>query len=287
MPLRHIGLALLVPLIWGMGFVFAKGAMSHFPPVLLMAFRFTVTAIIFVWFVKPPWPIMGRIFLLASVGATLQYGLVFGGLKYLDASTTVLLVQLEVPYLILLGVLFLKERLVLRKVLGIILSFGGVFLIAGEPRLNDAYFAIGMVMAGGVLWAIGQILARTLGNKLDGFTLIIWVAVFAAPELFLISWYFEEEQLEAIRDATINVWATVIYLGVVMTTLAYTIWYKLLATYQVNQVAPYLLLIPVFSILGSVLVLGETVTTNLITGGVIVMAGVAIIAIQKPVSESA
>ena len=287
MPLRHIGLALLVPLIWGMGFVFAKGAMSHFPPVLLMAFRFTVTAIIFVWFVKPPWPIMGRIFLLASVGATLQYGLVFGGLKYLDASTTVLLVQLEVPYLILLGVLFLKERLILRKVLGIILSFGGVFLIAGEPRLNDAYFAIGMVMAGGVLWAIGQILARTLGNKLDGFTLIIWVAVFAAPELFLISWYFEEEQLEAIRDATINVWATVIYLGVVMTTLAYTIWYKLLATYQVNQVAPYLLLIPVFSILGSVLVLGETVTTNLITGGVIVMAGVAIIAIQKPVSESA
>ncbi len=287
MPLRHIGLALLVPLIWGMGFVFAKGAMSHFPPVLLMAFRFTVTAIIFVWFVKPPWPMMSRIFLLASVGATLQYGLVFGGLKYLDASTTVLLVQLEVPYLILLGVLFLKERLILRKVLGIILSFGGVFLIAGEPRLNDAYFAIGMVMAGGVLWAIGQILARNLGNKLDGFTLIIWIAVFAAPELFLISWYFEKEQLEAIRDATINVWATVIYLGVVMTTLAYTIWYKLLATYQVNQVAPYLLLIPVFSILGSVLVLGETVTTSLITGGVIVMAGVAIIAIEKPVSESA
>jgi O-acetylserine/cysteine efflux transporter len=33
-----------------MGFVVAKGAMAHFPPILLMALRFTITAIALIWF---------------------------------------------------------------------------------------------------------------------------------------------------------------------------------------------------------------------------------------------
>ena len=48
-------MGLAVPLIWGLGVVFAKAAIGHFPPVLLMALRFTLTALVLVWFVKPPW----------------------------------------------------------------------------------------------------------------------------------------------------------------------------------------------------------------------------------------
>ena len=41
-------MALTVPLVWGMGLVFAKGAIDHFPPILLMALRFTLTASVLV-----------------------------------------------------------------------------------------------------------------------------------------------------------------------------------------------------------------------------------------------
>ena len=80
MQLRPIDIAvgLIVPLIWGMGFVFAKAALEHFPPILLMALRFSVTALVLVWFVKPPWALTGRIFLIALISAAIQYSLGYG-----------------------------------------------------------------------------------------------------------------------------------------------------------------------------------------------------------------
>ena len=110
MRIQDILLALLVPLIWGFGLVFAKAALEHFPPILLMAFRFEVTALAMIWFVKPPWRLMGKIFLISLVSAALQYGFTFTGLKYLDASTAALVVQLEVPFMVLLGAIFLGEK---------------------------------------------------------------------------------------------------------------------------------------------------------------------------------
>ena len=47
-------LAASVALSWSSGFLFAKTAVDQFPPILLMCFRFTVTAAVLVWFVKPP-----------------------------------------------------------------------------------------------------------------------------------------------------------------------------------------------------------------------------------------
>ena len=130
MSVHHILMAISVPLIWGMGFVFAKGALDYFPPILLMAFRFLVTASVLVWFVKPPVPLMGRIALIALVSAAIQYSLTFTGLKDLDASIAVLVVQLEVPFMVVLAALFLKERPDLQKYLGIVLAFaGGVTLL--------------------------------------------------------------------------------------------------------------------------------------------------------------
>ena len=280
MTLRFLAMALTVPLVWGMGIVFAKAALEFFPPILLMAFRFTVAALVLVWFVKPPWPIMGRICLIALVSAAMQYGFTFTGLKYLDASTTVLVVQLEVPILVLLSALLLKEPLGLRKVAGIILAFGGVALIAGEPRLQNVYWPFTMVLIGVIFWAFGQIMVRRLG-QVGGFTLTAWVAVFAAPQLFVASWLVERDQIRLIMEASWLVWLTVAYLGLVMTVLGYGIWYHLLGKYPVNRSAPFLLLIPVFSILGSVVFLGETLTPTLIAGGLVVIAGVAVITIER------
>ena len=277
----HVLMALIVPLAWGMGIVFAKAALDQFPPILLMAFRFAVTALILVWFVKPPRRLMGQICLIALISAAIQYGFTFSGLKHLDASVTVLVVQLEVPILVLLGAVFLGERPGWRKFAGIAVAFGGVLLIVGDPKFDGAYGPFGLVLIGVTTWAIGQIMVRRLG-EVGGFTLIAWVAVFATPQLFVASWLFEDDQIRLIREADWVVWGTVVYMGVIMTALAYGLWYRLLGKYPVNLVAPYLLLLPVFSIFGSVLVLGESLTLRVAAGGAIVIAGVAAIVIERP-----
>lgn len=280
MTKRHLLMALAVPIIWGMGLVFAKAAIGHFPPILLTAFRFAVTALALVWFVKPPWPLMRPIIAISFVSAAIQYSLTFTGLKYLDASITVLIIQLEVPILVLLGALLLRERPGLQKLLGIALSVCGVILITGDPSLGDDYLAIVMVLGGVLTWALGQVMVRKLGN-VGSFTLIAWVAVFATPQLFLASWLFETDQIRLIREADWVVWGTVVYLGLVMTALGYGIWYHLLGNYPVSQAGPFLLLIPVTTVAGGVLFLGETLTLMVALGGGVVIAGVAVIMFER------
>ena len=108
--LLDILMGVTVALTWGMGFVFAKAAIEHFPPILLMTCRFAVTALALVWFVKPPLKQMKPLIWIAFISAAIQYSLTFTGLKGLDASIAALVVQLEVPFLVLIGAVWLSEK---------------------------------------------------------------------------------------------------------------------------------------------------------------------------------
>jgi O-acetylserine/cysteine efflux transporter len=285
MALRPLDLlmGLAVPLVWGMGVVFAKAAIGHFPPILLMALRFSVTALVLVWFVKPPWQVMGQLVAVAFVSAAVQYSLTFNGLRGVDASTAVLVIQLEVPFLVLLAAVLLHERVGPRKWLGIAIAFIGVGLIAGEPRLGQAWGSLALLVGGAFSWALGQIMVRRLG-EVGGLTLIAWVAVFAAPQLFVFSLIFERDHLAYIASADWVVWGTVVYLGLVMTALGYSLWYGLIGRHPVSRVGPFLLLMPVFSVLGGVILLGETLTPRIALGGAAVIAGVAVIMVRRSVA---
>jgi len=276
-------LALCVPILWGLGFTLAKVAFVYvdFPPILLMAFRFTVTALALVWFVRPPWGLMHRIFWISVISATIQYSLTFTGLDGIDASLAVIVVQLEAPFLALFAVVFLREHLGWRRAIGMAMAFAGVMLIAGQPDVQGELLSVLLVAGGACVWAGGQIMIKGLGGKVSGFTLIAWVAVFAAPQLFLSSWLFEDGQWQAIQNAGWIGWGVVIYMGLIMTALGYAIWYRLLGLYNVNQVMPFLLLLPVMSIAGSMLLLGERLSQMEVLGSIVVIAGVAIITTYK------
>lgn len=276
-------LALSVPLIWGLGFTLAKVAFVYvsFPPILLMAFRFSLTALVLVWFVKPPWGLMAKIFWISVVSATIQYSLLFTGVNGLDASLAVIILQLEAPFLAILAAIILKDHLGLGRAIGMVLAFAGVILIAGQPRLQGDLLPVLLVVSGAFMWAGGQIMIKGLGGKVGGFTLIAWVAVFAAPQLFLSSWLFEDGQWEAIQNAGWIGWGVVIYLALIMTALGYAIWYRLLGIYKVTQVMPFLMLLPVMSIAGSMLFLGERLSIIEVAGSAVVIFGVWIITTYK------
>ncbi|MEE8505548.1 MAG: DMT family transporter, partial [Kiloniellales bacterium] len=163
-----------------------------------------------------------------------------------------------------------------RRWFGIAIAFTGVAFIAGEPRLGGALGSIALLVGGAFSWAVGQIMVRRLG-QVGGFTLIAWMSVFAAPQLFVFSLVFEDNHLAFIRSAGWVVWGTVIYLGLIMTALGYGLWYSLIVRYPVSRVGPFLLLLPVFSVIGGVTLLGENLTLRVAAGGVIVIVAVAFI----------
>ena len=273
-------MAISVPLIWGTGFVVAKGAISEFPPILLMAFRFLVTSVGLIWFVKPPIGQLRALFLIAIVASAIQYSLTFTGLRGLDAGFAALIVQLEVPFLVILGSIFLGEKASLRKWMGIIIAFAGVGLLIGKVEFNNAWGSVALVVAGAFTWAVGQIFVRKLKN-IDGLTTTAWVAVFATPQLFVMSFIFETNQIEFITKASISIWLAVLYLGIIMTALGYYFWHTLIRSYTIEKIAPFLLLLPVFSLIGGVLFLGEMISGAKMFGGLIVILGVAFVSLER------
>ena len=288
--LMDMALGLGVALVWGLGLVFAKAAISHFPPILLMAFRFTVTAAALVWFIKPAKNQMRTLFLISFISATLQYSLTFSGLAGLDASATALIIQLEIPFLVIIGAIFLNETPGWRRWIGILIAFFGVYQITGEPRIGNAVGSVMMVVGGGLTWAIGQAMVRQL-KDITGLTVAAWVAVLACPQLFVMSVVFETGQIAAVQSAGWVVWSAVAYLGLIMTALGYYMWYTLIRRTPVSEAAPYLLTLPLFSILGGSFFLGETISEQTLIGGGIIVFGVSLIVlapvkrIQAPGSD--
>jgi len=272
-------MALTVPLVWGMGLVLAKGAIEQFPPILLMGFRFTLTAFLLVWFVPIPRKNLVWLFFTAIVASAIQYSLTFTGLKGLDTGIAALIVQLEVPFLVILGALLLGEKPEARKWVGIAIAFAGVALIANPNTFNGSLIAVALVIGGALSWALGQIMIRRM-KDIAGLTVTAWTAVFAAPQLFVMSALFESGQVEAIQQAKPIVWVAVAYLGIVMTAFGYFLWNTLIRRHDVGRVAPFLLLLPLYALLGGILFLGERPTGNSLMGGAVILIGVGIITIE-------
>ena len=271
---KQILLALIVPITWGLGFTLAKIGMEQFSALLIMSIRFGIAGLVLVWFTKPPWGHMREIFLVALIGSTIQYGLTYNGLKGIDASTAAILVQLEGPILALMGTILLKEKLGFTRALGMGLAFAGVFIIAGEPRLEGHINSVILLVAGSAVWAIAQIMISRL-KGLSGITILAWVAIMATPQMLLASFIIEDGQWQAITTASLFDWSIIFYLAFIMTVLGYSVWYHLLSSVDVSKVSPFLMLLPITSIIAGMILLDEKFTKAMAIGGVMIMIGVA------------
>ncbi len=277
MTLRDTLLALSVPILWSLGFTFSKAGLTELPPLLLMGLRFSLAALVLVWFVPRPTGKYLDIFMIAVVSATLQYGLTFYGLSMIDASLAIIVVQLEVPFGVLLAAILLREQPGLARVVGIALAMFGIAVIAGQPKLENQLFPMLLTASGALVWAFGQIMVKRLGGQVAAFTLIAWVGVFAGPQMLIASLFIESGQIEAMRSATWVGWGTVLYLALIMTALGYGIWYSVLGRNPVSKVMPVLLLLPVFVVLESIAILGERPSLLVLLGGIVVLEGIAVI----------
>ena len=274
-------LAASVPLLWGIGFTFAKAGLNEFPPLFLMGLRFTLAALTLVWFVPIPRGQLKQIFWISLVGSTLQYGMTFTGLSMLDASLAIIIIHLEVPFSVLLAAIVLKDKPGIQRILGMLISFAGIVLIAGQPSLSEQLPAILLTAAGAMTWAVGQIMVKRLENPPSGFALTAWIGVFSGPQMILGSFMFEDSQLESLANASWIGWGVILYLALIMTVLGYGIWYHVLSRNHVSKVMPVMLLLPVFTIASSMLFLGEEPSPMIFIGAAVVIGGVSMIVTTK------
>ena len=281
MKIQDIFIALLVPIVLGFGFVIAKPAMQYFPPYLLMGMRFTIPALMLVWWFPLPKGLYFDLFKVSLIGSTLQYGLTYTGLNIIDASSAVLLVMLEVPFGIIIAFFLLKEIPTVKNIVGLIIAFIGVFILTGAPNLEGKYIGVVLVLSGAFTWALGAVMAKPLSKKMGAFALMTWLCVFSGPMLLLVSVFFDGNPMIYILSANTNSWLTVIFLGFFMQPLGYAAWYYVLRKYPVNKVMPVMLILPVTGLLTSIFLIGESPPRQVFLGGLIIIFGVGLILFTK------
>lgn len=278
----HLGLALFMSLVFGAGWVFGKTATLHFSPILVAMFRFGIAGVVLVLVYGWPRVAVWKLWTASACALGIPYSFSYIGLSQLDVSVTVLLVQLEAPVLIAMSAVLLREIPSRAAVLGIVLAVAGVSLVVGAPAADGKYFAITMVMVSMFVWAIGQIQVRRFGLDDGGLKLLGALCVLAVPLLLVLSLLFEADQLTEIREASTLVWLQVAYLGFGMTVVGQGIWFYLVARHPLHDVAPFLLLVPAFSIAAGIVFLGETLSAIAVVGGALIIFGVAIATLGSP-----
>jgi len=281
MKTYDILIALSVPILLGFGFVIAKPAMQYFPPYLLMGLRFTIPALILVWFFPIPKGLFVDLFKVSFIGSTLQYGLTYTGLNIIDASSAILLIQLEVPFGILIAFFLLKEIPSIKNIIGLLIAFIGVIILTGAPNLEGKYIGVLLTLAGAFTWSLGAVMAKPLSKKIGAFALMTWLCVFSGPILILVSAIFNGNPAQYILSANFYSWLTLIYLGFFMQPVAYGAWYYVLRKYPVNKVMPVLLLLPVVGLITAIFLLGEDPPKQVFLGGTIIIFGVSMILFGK------
>ncbi|MGF1629677.1 MAG: DMT family transporter [Kiloniellaceae bacterium] len=277
----HMLLILGIMLLWGINFAVAKIGLEQLPPIFLVASRFLLVAVLLLPFAKRPEGQWGAIVAIAFTLGLLHFSFMFNGLKTVDAATAAIAIQLQVPFASLLAALFFKDKLGWRRALGMAIAFFGVAVVAGEPRLGGQYLALGLIITASFIWSIANVQIKQL-NPIDGISLNAWVAVFATPLLFGASLVLEDGQWEAVQQADFWAYFAVVYQAVAVVVIGYGFWYWLMRRYQINQIMPATLLVPPIGVLSGVMFLGESLTLNLIAGGLMTVVGVAIIIIRRP-----
>nr|WP_299242313.1 EamA family transporter [uncultured Halomonas sp.] len=278
MPLRDLLLGLVVIAIWALNIIVIKVGVADMPPLLLMTLRFMLVAVLVVPFTRINRNQLPWLLLLSVTFGGLHFPLLFIGLGQAEAGTGALLVQMGTPFATLLAAAFLKERLDLRRWLGLIMSFAGIIVLAGGPSL-PAPLPTTLLLASAFFWAVSNLLIK-VAPHIPPFTLAGWIALFAIPQVALGSWIFESNQLALLSRASWAGWGAVFYTAVMSSILAYTLWYRLLQKHPVSRVVPLSLLMPVFAVLLGMWLLGDPLGINKLAGGIMVILGLAIINIR-------
>ena len=286
MNIKDTLIASLVPIFLGFGFVIAKPAFESFPPILLMGIRFTFAASILIWWFPIPRGYLKKIFIASIVANTLQYSITYTGLNHIEASSAVLLVQMEVPFGVIFAFFMLKEKPTLRALIGIMIAFIGVYVLTGSPNLDGKYFGIALTILGSAIWALGQVMVKPLSKEINPLALVAWLALFSGPILICLSALIEGNTINHLSDASFDHWLIAIYIGFIMQPITYGCFYYVLKNNPLYKVLPIVTMgIPPTGLLAAILLLGEKPTAELFIGGAIIIIGVILIVFTKSKNE--
>ena len=277
-----------IPIVfWALAFPFIKIGLEELSPVNLTIMRLLVVCIVFLIlliakpnkFSKIQKKDVIPIFLLGFLGIILYHlGLNYGE-QYISASAASVIIATIPIFVVILAAIFLKEKITIKIVLGVILSLVGVVIISTVGR-SDALLEVKYISG-----ALAVILAAALGagytvagkkmlQRYSALSLTVYVCLLGSLGLipFISSSLFEE-----VAAMSLTGWSVVIFLGVFPTVVGYVLWYVALEIKSASEISVYLYFVPVLSTIISYIFFRDEITWLFVFGGALVILGLHVV----------
>jgi len=267
-------------------FVFARSLNAFMPPVLASCLVTAVAAVQVGAYAamrgQLRWDTFRRhlrFFLavggLAGIGTSLSYVAV----QYIDPGTAALLNETSILVGILLGVFWLKERLLRQQMLGIAVSLVGVGIITFQP---GDYLRVGalMILVSSTVYAMHAAVVKRHGEHIEFVEFFLWRLASMAAFLALAATAFRAWQWPSPAA-----WLVVLVAGTVDVVISRSLYYLALRRLKMSMFSIILTLSPVVAILWTWGIYGIAPTLQQLIGGLGVVIGITVVTMSPPVNE--
>ena len=289
---KYFFLIIGVPIVfWAFAFPLIKIGLEELSPVNLTIMRLLVACIVFLIllptipnkFSKLHKKDILPIFILGFTGIVIYHlGLNYGE-QYISASAASLIIATIPIFVVVLAAIFLKEKITLKIVLGIILSLVGVVIISiiakpdipMEIKYVSGAFA---VLIGALVGAGYTVAGKKMLSRYSALSLTVYAFLFGSLGLipFISNSLFEE-----VAAMSVTGWSVVIFLGIFSTVISYVLWYVALEIKSASKISVYLYFIPVLSTIISYILFQDKITWLFIFGGALVILGLYVVNKQR------
>lgn len=258
MQFKHILIAILVAAIWGFNFVVVKTGLKEFPPFIYGASRFLLAALPALFIKRPnvSWKILGGIGLFLGV---LKFSLMFLGIYLgISAGLASLILQSQIFFTILISMLVFGCRIHPRQVVGMVIAFVGIAIIAWDLNGQSSFVGFLLILGAAASWSISNILYQKAGN-VDMFSLTVWSSVIPPIPMFIGAFLMEGSHVfeEVVTHFSWLGLGCLLFTSCGSTLIGATLWGELLKRYDAPIVAPFALLIPLFGLSFAWLIIDE------------------------------
>jgi drug/metabolite transporter (DMT)-like permease len=273
-------LFLLLAGCWGLNYPFVVLALHSASPLWLAFLRAAVglAASAVVVSLLGSWRTLDRAgrrdaALLGLLNTTAFFGLWFWAARFVSPGVAAILIYTFPLWVALLSIPVLGSRLAALQWGAVAVGFAGVVLVSGVGFAGSGSIPLSAAIALGlaaISWAVGTVLMRRRFDRGEMLEANVYQLVGGSLGLLLAVAVFEPLPLP---QASSDLVAAVLWLGVMGTAIAYSIWYTLLGQTAAAPLSAYLFLVPVVALAASAVYFGERLS-------VVQLGGVALVVIS-------
>ena len=275
---RGIVLLVTATVLWSGNYIAGRVLAPAMSAYLLNGIRWAVSAVLLwvladVRHVRPPlrrkWK---ELSLLGFVGMFLFSTLTYLGLHSVPAAQAGMISGSIPIVILLLGVLILRERPARAVWFGVLLSVAGVVILVGADGPTRAGLSGGdmLLVGAAVAWGLYTVLGKRLCADLDPLAVTAGAAVYGAlPSLAAGLWSLAGTPVQMTPVA----WLCLLYVSTAASVAAYWLWTSGVHAVGASVAAPFLNLLPVWTVVFGLLLLREHVTPIQGLGGLVTVAG--------------